>query len=80
MRIATFVLLGSVSLNAWGNSAMCGDARRQHADLLTAEQWQAVLDEKAGGDPVLEEAIAVEKVRYQERSPKSKDLIPIDPN
>ena len=78
MRIATFVLLGSISLNAWGNSAMCGDARRQHADLLTQEQWQAVLNEKAGGDPVLEEAIAVEKYKYQERSPKSKDLIPID--
>src|SRR2546427_8162266 len=78
MRIATFVLLGSISLNAWGNSAMCGDARRQHADLLTPEQWQAVLNEKAGGDPVLEEAIAVEKYKYQERSPKSKDHIPID--
>ena len=78
MRIATFVLLGSISLNAWGNSAMCGDARRQHADLLTPEQWQAVLNEKAGGDPVLEEAIAVEKYKYQERSPKSKGLTPID--
>ena len=78
MRIATFVLLGSISLNAWGNSAMCGDAWRQHADLLTPEQWQAVLNEKAGGDPVLEEAIAVEKYKYQERSPKSKDHTPID--
>ncbi len=77
MRIATFVLLGCISLNAWGNPAACGDAGQHPADRLTPEQWRAVLNEKAGGDPVLEEAIAVERYRYQERSPQSKD-IPID--
>jgi hypothetical protein len=56
---------------------MCGYDKPQHADLLTPEQWQAVLKGNVAGDPVLEEASSLERRNEEDlpaSSPKAQDL------
>ena len=71
MRIGTLAVLTLLASAAQARPPHCGDGTSQHAGLLTYEQWQEVLNEKSGGDPILEEAIAVEKAKYRHDAPKS---------
>jgi hypothetical protein len=57
---------------------LCGDKKAQHADLLSVEQWQSVLNETPGDDPVLEEAIALEKAKYGEEPPNLEKAIRVN--
>ena len=54
MRIGTFAVLTLLAFAAQAQPPHCGDGTSQHAGLLTYGQWQEVLNEKSGGDPVLE--------------------------
>lgn len=78
MRIALVTLLNLISISAWAGTPQCGDAARQHADLLTSDQWRVVLGGDAGGDPVLEGAIAVETHKYKDDVPLSKTITLIE--
>jgi hypothetical protein len=69
MPSVLIVFLGLFPLVAWAGPSMCGDTKPQRADLLTHEQWRAVLAETPNGDPVLEEAVALEKAKYKEERP-----------
>jgi len=62
MRTLLIALCALTANAAIANPVMCGDKKPQRADLLSPEQWRAVLDGRAGGDPVLEEAAALERV------------------
>ena len=77
MRIPAVIAAIVLPLAAQARPPQCGDGKAQHADLLSYEQWQAVLSERADGDPVLEEAIAVEKVKYGAKAPVVGDPIKI---
>jgi hypothetical protein len=78
MRIALLTLLNSISISVWAGPTWCGDAGPQHADLLTTDQWKAVLSEQAGSDPVLEGALAVERHKYSTDIPNSENTTPIE--
>jgi hypothetical protein len=77
-RISTLTVLTLFSLAAQAQPPQCGDGKPQHADLFTYEQWQAVLNEKGDGDPVLEEAIAAEKARSQDNAVAKVDPIKVE--
>ena len=62
---------------ALADTPLCGDAKFQRADLLTPEQWQSVLAEKASGDPVLLEVIENERARGQDDSAPKGPPAPI---
>ena len=68
VRIAMFLLFPVTVL---ANTPLCGDAKFQHADLLTPAQWQSVLAGEAGGDPVVQEEIEHQHARDQ-RDPAPK--------
>jgi hypothetical protein len=71
MRRAILVLWTFLSGVVWADSPLCGDTKPPHADLLTAAQWQSVLDGKPAGDPIVMEAIDQEKKKYDEAAPIS---------
>ena len=72
MRILALSLCVSMPLTAWSGSPHACDTN------LTHEQWRAVRNETSGGDPVLDEAIAVEKARYAEDSSNKPQPVAVD--
>ena len=78
MRIGTLALLTMLAFAAQARPPLCGDRTSQTADLLTYEQWQQVLSEESVGDPVIEEAIAVERAKYPHDAPTSVAPIKIE--
>jgi len=75
MRSVLFAVYAVLPLTVLANTPLCGDAKFQRADLLTPEQWQSVLAEKADGDPVLLEAIEHEHTRgHDDPAPKGAPI------
>ena len=59
-RAAFALLLSLASTAAVADSLLCGDSKPQHYDLFSPDEMKAILDGKPHGDPVLEEAAALE--------------------
>lgn len=72
--VVAFFSLAPISI-VGAQPPLCGDKTPQHTDLLSFEQWQSVLNETPGDDPVLEEAIALEKAKYGEKPPTLEKAI-----
>jgi hypothetical protein len=75
MRTLLLVLCTFMATGAVASPVMCGDTKSQHANLLSPEQWQAVLGGRAGGDPVLEEAAALERIPEEHQPPEEELLL-----
>jgi hypothetical protein len=75
MRNTILALCTLLPFAVWAHPPICGDTKRQHAELLTAAEWQAVLEEKPG-DPIVAEQIDHEKAKRAEPASVG-DPIPI---
>jgi hypothetical protein len=71
MRSAFFAVCVLLPLTLLANTPQCVDTKFRRADLLTPEQWQAILAGNARGDPVLQEVIAHERERARDDPPQS---------
>jgi hypothetical protein len=60
MRTAIALFCTLASAGALADTPQCGDSKPQHYDLFSSDEMKAILDGKPHGDPILEEAAAVE--------------------
>jgi hypothetical protein len=71
MRSVLFAMCVLIPLTILANTPLFGDARFQRANLLSPDQWKAILAEKADGGPVVQEVIAHEHEMQREDPPQS---------
>jgi hypothetical protein len=77
MRTAIALLCTLIPAAALAETPLCGDTKPQHWDLFSPDELKAVLDGKPHGDPVLEEAVAIEAAARSgpiRATPSSKQL------